>query len=222
MLYLVASPLDASLGSRGDITLAALEILKSCDVLLGESKTEASKLFKFQNLTMPKDFWLMNEHTHEREIAEYVKLAAVKKVALVCDGGTPGFFDPGARLVRLCREQNIPVQACAGISSLMVFLMLLGKEVQNFYFAGFLPQKDPARSLAWTDLQRRKEPIVMMDTPYRLQQLLREIEKTFSNRKISLGMNLSFETQQILEGTAAQILPKVAETKAEFILWLDC
>ncbi|KYG68259.1 methyltransferase [Bdellovibrio bacteriovorus] len=213
MLYLVATPI----GETSEITLRALEILKSCDIVICESTKEASKLLRAHGIT-GKNYEVLDEHSTAEDKAALVPLCAEKNVALVTDCGTPGFCDPGADLVRLCRQKNIPVKSALGASALMGLLSLSGQRLDEFVFRGFLPAETESRQRALKELTKEKRAIIVMDTPYRLKKTLNDMKEHFSNRKVLLTLNLSQEDETVLEGPIDKVMSSVPFEKAEFML----
>lgn len=213
MLYLVATPI----GDTTEITLRALEILKSCDVVICESTKEASKLLRSHGIT-GKTYEVLDEHSTPADKAALVPLCAEKNVALVTDCGTPGFCDPGADLVRLCRQKNVPVKSALGASALMGLLSLSGQRLDEFVFRGFLPAETEARGKALKELTKEKRAIIVMDTPYRLKKTLNDMREHFSQRKFLLTLNLSQEDESVLEGPIDKIISGLRFEKAEFML----
>ncbi|MCB0351594.1 MAG: methyltransferase, partial [Bdellovibrionales bacterium] len=140
MLFIVATPI----GNYSDITLRALELLKTCDILIGEEHRVASTMLKKLGLEQ-REIYLLNEHSNKKDIDELVKLCAEKNVALISDCGTPGFSDPGAELIERCRKNNIQVSSAPGASSLMTLLSLSSQRINQFVFVGFLPANNEAR-----------------------------------------------------------------------------
>ncbi|WP_413295105.1 SAM-dependent methyltransferase [Bdellovibrio sp. HCB185ZH] len=215
MLYLVATPI----GDTSEISLRALQILKDCEVVICESTKEASKLLRVHGIT-GKTYEILDEHSTPDDKAALVPLCEKKMVALVTDCGTPGFCDPGADLVRLCRQKNIPVKSVLGASALMGLLSLSGQRIDEFLFRGFVPAETEARAKALRELTKEKRAIILMDTPYRLKKMLGDMKDHFPNRRMLLSLNLSQEDELNLEGTIDQIAKKVPFEKAEFMLLL--
>ncbi|WP_413577321.1 SAM-dependent methyltransferase [Bdellovibrio sp. HCB290] len=215
MLYLVATPI----GDTSEISLRALQILKDCEVVICESTKEASKLLRVHGIT-GKTYEVLDEHSTPDDKAALVPLCEKKMVALVTDCGTPGFCDPGADLVRLCRQKNIPVKSVLGASALMGLLSLSGQRLDEFLFRGFIPAETEARAKALRELTKEKRAIILMDTPYRLKKMLGDMKDHFPNRRMLLSLNLSQEDELNLEGTIDQISKKVPFDKAEFMLLL--
>ncbi|MGE3975579.1 MAG: 16S rRNA (cytidine(1402)-2'-O)-methyltransferase [Bdellovibrionales bacterium] len=215
-LYIVAIPI----GNRADLTDRARQVLTEADVVIGEEKRELLPFLKTLGL-QNKFHEFLNEHSKKEELTELVKLCETKKVALVSDCGTPGFCDPGAQLVALCRQKKIPVVPVPGASSLMTLLSVSGLPMKQFVFLGFLSSDKPEREVQLRDLKNEKRATVLMDTPYRLSRLLSELAQLFPERKAVLGLNLTQETEQILHAPLKQLSETFKEQKAEFILILE-
>lgn len=214
-LELVATPI----GDTGDLTLRAIEVLKAADVVIGEERKEVSKLLRSLGLE-GKRMELLNEHTRDNELAELVALCRSSRVALVTDCGTPGFCDPGARLVSLCRAEGLSSRPVPGASSLMCLLSVSGSDMRSFLFRGFLPAEREERAAALSELAREKRPVVLMDTPYRLGRLLAELAERFPMRRVLLGMDFTQASETVIEALARDLPKLVGERKAEFILAL--
>lgn len=215
MLQVVATPI----GDVNEISLRALDVLKAAEVVICESTKEASKLLRAHGIS-GKTYELLNEHTTAEDVKRLVELCQSKNTALVSDCGTPGFCDPGADLVRLCRQKKIPVRSVLGASSLMGLLSLSGQRLDQFLFRGFLPAETEARRQGWQQLQKEKRPIVVMDTPYRLKKTLADLAEFFPQRRLLLTLNLSQEDECILEGTATNVAAQLPFEKAEFMILL--
>lgn len=214
-LQIIATPI----GNPGDITLRAIESLRAADVVIGEERAEVSKLLKRLEAT-GKRLELLNEHSKDEDVAELLELCRSQKVALVSDCGTPGFCDPGAKLVRACRAAGIPVEALPGASSLMTLLSMNGTDFKEFLFRGFLPAEKEERAQALNELKRERRAVVLMDTPYRLSRLLSELAQAFGERKALIGLDLTQPTEKVLEAPLSQLAKEFADKKAEFILLL--
>ncbi|UYL08829.1 SAM-dependent methyltransferase [Bdellovibrio sp. SKB1291214] len=213
MLYLVATPI----GDTSEISLRALQILKDCEVVICESTKEASKLLRAHGIT-GKSYEVLDEHSTPDDKAALVPICQQKMVALVTDCGTPGFCDPGADLVRLCRQKNIEVKSVLGASALMGLLSLSGQRLDEFVFRGFVPAETEARGKALRELTKEKRAIILMDTPYRLKKMIADMQTHFPSRRMLLSLNLSQENELNLEGTIDQIAKNVPFEKAEFML----
>ncbi|HVK62334.1 MAG TPA: SAM-dependent methyltransferase, partial [Bdellovibrionales bacterium] len=125
-----------SIGDPGDLSQRAVDTLKAAEIVIGEERKEASKLLKSLGLE-GKRIELLNEHTPDSEVAELAKLCHEHEIALITDCGTPGFCDPGARLVAACRSVGVSSSPIPGASSLMCLLSVSGRSMNQFLFRGF-------------------------------------------------------------------------------------
>lgn len=214
-LYIVATPI----GNWEDITIRALKILEYVDLLVCEEFRVGSTLLKKLSLP-PKDLIDLNEHNENDQVGTVIqKLFEGANIALISDCGTPVFADPGHLLINQATQMGIEVVPIPGASSLMAALSVLDFKLDRFYFAGFLPREKDERKKVLSSLRSMDVPIILMDTPYRLQKLLEEIGQTFGkNRRITLGINITMDNEKFLRGTVAEISKQLNLKKAEFIL----
>jgi 16S rRNA (cytidine1402-2'-O)-methyltransferase len=212
-LILIATPI----GNDQDISLRALETLKNAKTIILEEFKESTRFLRAHGIS-GKNYEQLNEHSKPEDLKRLVELCASEEVVLITDCGTPGFCDPGADLVYECRRKGIPVQTFPGASSLMGILSLSSVRLDQFVFRGFLPAENEARQKAWVEMKKESRAFVVMDTPYRFQKMLTETAEYFPDRKILLTVNLTQESEFILEGTAKEIIKKELPSKAEFML----
>lgn len=213
MLQIVATPI----GNLADITLRALEALKTCDAIIGEEHRVASTLLKKLNLEQ-KDIYELNEHSKPKDVIELVNLCRSKNIVLISDCGTPVFSDPGAELIAACRKEKILMSSLPGASSLMTLISLSSQPLKQFLFIGFMPANKTERAQALQTLKNEKKSWIIMDTPYRLKAVLHDLAEVMPNEKALLGMNLTQSNETILEGTLKEIKNKCPLEEAEFIL----
>lgn len=217
-LYIVATPI----GNKGDITLRAIETLRSVDGVICEELREGSILLKQLDIT-PKELIDLNEHNEaEKAMDLVIQMTQGKSYALISDGGTPVFSDPGHYLVRQAREFGIPVTPVPGASSLMAALSVLDFKLEKFVFGGFLSRDPAQRRQELTRLRALRMPVVLMDTPYRLNALLTDVVKVFGKgQRVTLALNVTQPGEEILRGSAGELLKRLGKRKAEFFLILD-
>ena len=214
-LFIVATPI----GNWDDITLRAIKVFKSIDILICEEFRVGSTLLK--KLSLPsKELISLNEHNEINQIDLIIQhLLNGKNLALISDCGTPVFADPGHLLINQAVQLGIEIIPIPGVSSLMATLSILDFKLDQFYFAGFLPREKEERKRSLNALRTINVPIVFMDTPYRLQKLLEEVSQTFGNsRNITLGINISLENERFLRGPVSQVKNQLTTKKAEFVL----
>ena len=217
-LFVVATPI----GNTQDITLRAIEILRSVDAVICEERKDGSRLLK-QLEIKGKPLIELNEHNESDMIQQIlIDLMNGKNMALISDCGTPVFSDPGKQLLKLMAEMRIKVVPIPGASSLMAALSLCPFDMETFTFLGFLPPKTEQRSAVLQKHKISDSPIILMDTPYRLTKLLDEVSKTFGQQQqIFLALDLTLPSEAAYLGTVQDVAAQVQGRKAEFILILD-
>lgn len=214
-LCLVAVPI----GHPKDISQRAIDFLRNCDVIVGEEERELQKFLKTIQVDA-KATELLNEHSSPQDLKKILNLVREKKVALVSDCGTPAFCDPGANLVELCYKNQIPVTTIPGASSVMAALSLSGFQLKEFLFKGFLSQKTPERAKEVKSLSKELRPIVLMDTPYRLEKLIAELSQEMPDREAFIAANTTQRDEWSFRGKIRDLNPVVKDKKAEFVLVL--
>ncbi|MBL7542284.1 MAG: methyltransferase [Bdellovibrionaceae bacterium] len=217
MLTVIATPI----GDLDEITIKALRKLSEAQIIVCESTKETSKLLRHHGIA-GKIYEVLDEHSTKDDLTRLTSLCREKNVALVSDCGTPGFCDPGSDLVESCRKDGITIENCLGASSLMGLISLSGVKLQDFLFRGFVPQETAARAAAYKEIQnefkQRKRPVVLMDTPYRLQKMIDEVVLNFSECHVVLATDLGTVNQQVLTGSPAHVKQNLKKTKAEFMI----
>lgn len=220
ILYLVATPI----GNLEDITHRAVRILKEVDVVVYEERREGSRLLRHLGIE-GKLIESLNEHNEAASTGIILqKLKEGKSVALVSDAGTPVFADPGLVLVQKAIAQGIRITPIPGASSILPALIVSGFSIDRFLFCGFLSPKRNRRIAELQQLKREERTIVLMDTPYRLVQLIRDVAEVMgSQRRVCVGFDLTLPTEEIVRGTAGDLYQEFlrAGKKGEFVLVLE-
>ncbi|MDZ4677533.1 MAG: SAM-dependent methyltransferase [Oligoflexia bacterium] len=211
-LVVVSTPI----GNYEDITLRAIKTLKNADVIICEELKPARILLKRLEIG-EKELFQLNEHSQEKDLPELVELCRSKNVALISDCGTPGFCDPGAKLVEACAKNKITIDVNPGASSLMSLFALSGVELNEFHFVGFLPAEKEARHKKIATLKNLRSPFVIMDTPYRLQATLNELAVDFGSRLGVLGLDLTGEKHQVMRARISELASRTLG-KTPFVL----
>jgi 16S rRNA (cytidine1402-2'-O)-methyltransferase len=219
ILYLVATPI----GNAQDMTFRALDVLRCVDLVVCEERREGERLLKHFDISKPLE--MLNEH-NEAAATHTILLAlrAEKSVALISDCGTPVFSDPGQMLVRAATEAGVRVVPIPGASSLMPALTVTGFSIDQFLYYGWLSPKKERRRAELRQLQQERRTIVLMETPYRLSGLLRDLADTFGDsRRCCLAFNLTLPEERIFHGTAVQLFRALGpkELKGEFVIVIE-
>lgn len=218
-LYLVATPI----GNPDDMTFRAVETLKNVDIVVYEERKEGSRLLRHYGIEKPVES--LNEHNEAASTFIILDhLNSGKNVAVVSDCGTPVFSDPGQLLVRKAVEAGITIVPIPGASSLMPALTVSGFSIDQFVYYGWLSPKRPRRIVELQQLRRELRTIILMDTPYRLVPLMKDISEVFgTTRKVCVAFDLTLPGEEIFHGTAPQIAARFEkeERKGEFVLVIE-
>jgi 16S rRNA (cytidine1402-2'-O)-methyltransferase len=215
VLYIVATPI----GNPDDITLRAVETLKSADAVVCEEYKPGSTLLKKLGIE-GKELVLLNEH-NEPEVAADLLMRLLKgeSLALFSDCGTPVFSDPGHYLIQLAASSGVKVSPVPGASSLMAALSVVDFHLDRFVFGGFPPRDSDTRRKVLTHYRTLKMPVVLMDTPYRLGSLLDDVVKVFGRGHwVTVAFDLTLPTETIFRGEAEEVRKQVGPRKGEFIM----
>ena len=186
MLYIVATPI----GNLGDITLRALEILKSVDIIAAEDTRHTIKLLNHYEIKTR----LISHHEHNEEQSAngiVQLLEQGKHIALVTDAGMPCISDPGYKLVSLAREKGYQVTCLPGASAVPAAIALCGLDAGRFRFEGFLPKNNTQRMELLEDISQDGCAVVIYEAPHRLQKTAAEIARIFYDRRIAIINDIS-------------------------------
>src|SRR6202171_3776586 len=201
MLYVVATPI----GNLGDITLRALEALKSADVIAAEDTRYSGVLLKHFGIKKPLVSY--HEHNEAMRAAQFVeRLAAGENVALITDAGTPGLSEPGARLIRECIKRELPFTIVPGPSSIATALVGSGFSAEKFFFGGFLPVKSGQRERELRAATARDETSIYFESPYRLTKTLKALIDIIPDRQLCVARELTKKFEEFRRGTATELL----------------
>jgi 16S rRNA (cytidine1402-2'-O)-methyltransferase len=215
MLFLVATPI----GHLADMTFRAVETLNACDYILCEDTRHSLTLLRHYEIRKPlKSYHKFNEASQRDEIIR--DLHEGKQIALISDAGTPGVSDPGADLVKLCVEHNLPVTAIPGACAAIQALCSSGLETNQFQFLGFLPKKEGELKRILQHILSYPGTTICYESPHRILSVLKLIEETAPSRRLVIARELTKKFEEILRGTAGDLLLrwKEAQPKGEFVL----
>ena len=201
MLYIVATPI----GNLKDITLRALGVLKSVDLIACEDSRHSKILLEHYGIKTPTTSFFQ----HNRFIkADYLLklLKEGKDVALISDAGMPGILDPGYNLINLAIKNNIAITVIPGPTAFINALVLSGKPAHEFIFAGFLPNRSQARRNRLEKLAQRKTTIVLYESCHRILATLEDIAAVFGDREIVVARELTKKFEEVKRGKTSQIM----------------
>jgi 16S rRNA (cytidine1402-2'-O)-methyltransferase len=214
-LYLVPTPI----GNLGDITLRALEILKSVDIILAEDTRTSGILLKHYQINKPlQSFHIFNEHKTVNKLIDRLKTGEV--FALISDAGTPGISDPGFLLVREALKAGIKIDCLPGATALIPALVKSGFPTDRFVFEGFLPHKK-GRQTMLKKLAEEERTVIFYESPHRLVKALEQLKEFFgADRLASVSRELSKKFEETKTGTAQELLDHFSskEVKGEIVV----
>jgi len=217
-LYVVSTPI----GNLDDITLRALHILGSVDVIAAEDTRHTRKLLTHHGIARP----LMSYHDHN-EVAQAPRLVALlqagKSIALVTDAGTPGIADPAYYLLQALLPQGIPIVPIPGPTAALAALAVSGLPTERFVFEGFLPVKSGRRRQRLEALATEPRTTVLYESPHRLVRLLQELVTHLGpERRLVVARELTKRFEEISRGTTGSLLESFRERsiRGEFALVL--
>ena len=214
-LYLVPTPI----GNLKDITLRALEVLKSVDEVAAEDTRQSLKLLNHFEIKKP----LFSYHQHnEQGKSEFIisKLLEGKNIALVTDAGTPGISDPGSVVVEKCIENQIDFEVLPGATAITTALVYSGLDTTKFVFRGFIPRETKDRKVLIEEIKDKKETLIFYESPHRLLDTLEFLKDYLGNRNIAVCRELTKLHEDIFRGTLEEAYNNFLENKprGEFVL----
>ena len=218
-LYVVATPI----GNLADISARAKEVLAEADVIACEDTRVTRKLFSLLGLSAAKPFITYQDHNEEQQAQNLIKLITEgKTLALVSDAGSPLISDPGYKLIRRCREQDIRVWTVPGCCAVISALQLSGLPTNRFMFAGFITNKDKARFELFNELKNINSTLVFYETAPRIIKTLTAAENIFGLREIAVAREITKLYEECINGTAAELIRHFEQNqpKGEMVLMI--
>jgi len=214
-LYVVATPI----GNLEDITLRAIETLKSVELVAAEDTRHTRILLDRYQIKVPATSYF--EYNKVQKTEYLLKfLQEGKSVALVSDAGTPGISDPGYKIIRACIDNAIPVMPIPGPSGLITALTISGKPTDKFTFEGFLSNKGAKRKNQLKRLKEEGRTVVLYESPHRIMKLLADILEVYGDIEICLARELTkkFEEVRREKVSASTAHFTIHPPKGEFIV----
>lgn len=201
MLYLVATPI----GNLGDITLRALEVLRSVDLIASEDTRKTSILLKHYDIKKPQQsFHAFNEQKVVAKLVDH--LLEGRSIAVVTNAGTPGISDPGYSIVHAAIAHDIPVTAIPGPAAVIVALTLSGLPAHRFIFKGFPPRKKGARQRFLEEDRESTYTQIFYESPHRIQAFLEDVQTVLGDRQAAVANDLTKKFETMIRGKVSEIL----------------
>ena len=215
-LYLIPTPI----GNIEDITLRALNILKSVDLIYAEDTRETLKLLKFYNINKTvSSCHKYSEMMHRDKII--TELLNGKNIGYMTDRGTPLISDPGNVIVEYAIKNNINVIALPGASALLPALNMSGLSNERFLFYGFLNSKKTDAKKELIDLKEIKQTLIFYEAPHRIEETLKLLLEVLGDRNIALAREISKIHEEIIRDKISNVLKQVDTIKGEIVLIVE-
>ncbi len=210
-LYVVATPI----GNMMDITLRAISLLSSCDMIYCEDTRKTRGLLARFSVPRARQRTLRYDDQADEKLREKIcqRITEGQSIALLSDSGTPTIADPGFKLVRTCRERGLPIFPLPGPSALSAAISVCGLPSDRVLFLSFLPRKQTQKLRFLQALRECEATLVFFESPHRLQATLAMLEQCFAQRQVCLlrEMTKVFETHHFAK--IEEIVAELAEKK---------
>jgi 16S rRNA (cytidine1402-2'-O)-methyltransferase len=215
-LYIVATPI----GNLEDMTLRAIRILQTVDLIAAEDTRHTGKLLHHFEITTPQISY--HEHNRNARLEELLGyLQSGKKIALVTDAGVPGIADPGYELIQASIERGVEVIPIPGANAAITALAAAGLPSDRFVFEGFLPTKAKERLDRLQTLQRETRTFILYEAPHRLEKTLQDLAEVMGeSRPIVLARELTKIYEEFWRGSVGEAIAFYQTTapKGEYTL----
>ena len=179
-LYLVSTPI----GNINDITIRAIEILNSVDIILTEDTRVTSKLLKHHSVKSQSSLQSFNQINEDKKAPKIISaLKEGKDIALVSDAGTPLISDPGYKFIKHARENRIRVEPIPGCCALIAAITSSGLPSDRFTFLGFLPRSANKRTNELNKLSHKEETLIFYESVHRIESSIEDMINVFGGNR---------------------------------------
>jgi 16S rRNA (cytidine1402-2'-O)-methyltransferase len=213
ILYIVPTPI----GNLQDITLRAIDVLKSADLVICEDTRVTGGLL--YHLGIKKEMMVLNDNNEENKIYEIIdKLAQNLKIALVSDSGTPLISDPGFKLIRTAIQRKLQVIPLPGANAITTALCASGLPTDKFLFLGFPPHKNK-RQKFFQEVKEAKYTVIFFESGHRIKKCLGELKQVLElNREVVVCRELTKKFETIYRGTIEIVEQQMKDERGEFVV----
>ncbi len=215
MLYVIATPI----GNLGDITLRALETLRTVDIVLAEDTRHTLNLLR--HYAIDKPLWSLHAFNEAKKEEGLInELKAGRTFALVSDAGTPGISDPGQRLIHRMRQEGLPLTTIPGPCALIAALTLSGFATDRFQFIGFLPKERRELHHALFSMLDYPATSIAYDSPHRIKKTLAHLVEIAPEARIAIAREITKRYEELVAGSPSDLLSHFQdrEVKGEIVL----
>ena len=215
-LYLVATPI----GNLEDITIRALNVLRSVDLIAAEDTRHTLGLLNYFEISKPLISYYKQTEKARSEVL-ISKLLEGKNVAVVSDAGTPGISDPGEEIVRQAIENNIKIVPIPGACAFVNAIIASGMSTREFEFIGFLSANKKERVEKLEQIKYDTSTLVFYEAPHKLKKTLETMLDVLGDRNIVLARELTKIHEEFIRGSISTVLAQTVETKGEFVIIIE-
>lgn len=214
-LYVVATPI----GNLADVTLRALEVLRSVDTVVSENVQKTRNLLRRYDITT-RVLSYREENAERMGGVVLGMLERGKSVALVAEAGTPGVSDPGRQLVNAAWKRGFPVVPVPGASAAVAAISVAGMDEPRFVFEGFLPRRGGKRRRRLRELADDTRPLVLFEAPHRLVECLEDIKEVLGDRRCVVAREITKIHEEIARDKVSSFIARYTESRpiGEFVI----
>jgi 16S rRNA (cytidine1402-2'-O)-methyltransferase len=210
-LFVVATPI----GNLEDVTLRALRVLQSVDLIAAEDTRRTARLLAHHGITTPT--LSFHQHNTRSRIPQLIsRLQRGESIALVTDAGTPGVSDPGVELVQACVQSGIPVDPIPGASAPLTAVIASGFPLVPLTIFGFAPARAKDRTEWLENVLAIQNTVTFFETPHRIAKTMEEVGIKLGNRPIMVGRELTKAHQEFIRGTAEELAKMFDSPRGEY------
>ena len=214
ILYMIGTPI----GNLSDITIRALDILKSVQLIACEDTRVTRKLLNHYDI--PTKTISCNSHNWASRIHKLSEELDSGDIAYVTDAGMPSISDPGWEITSALRDLGHTIEVIPGVSSVTTALTISGFDASKFSFLGFLPRKENESMNLLSEHCQLGNPVVFFESPYRLAKTLARIETRFAGARITICRELTKYYEEIFNGTVQEAINHFSDPKGEIVIIL--
>ena len=217
LIHIIPTPI----GNLEDITLRAIKVLNTVDLILAEDTRVTKRLLSHYNIQTP----MMSYHSfneHKKLNAIITKIQDGVNIGLVSDAGTPAISDPGFLLIRECIKSGIGIICLPGPTACIPALIKSGIACDRFSFEGFLPKKR-GRKKRFLHIIEQKKTSVIYESPHKIIKTLEQLKSMCPERNIAVVKEITKLNEKIYRGSVSEVFSQVSNStiKGEFVIILD-
>lgn len=219
-LMIVATPI----GNLGDLSPRALALLESADAVYCEDTRHSRTLFSAHGISPRHRLLALHEHNEMGASVDIIeRIARGELVVLICDAGTPGISDPGAKVVAEVVRAGLDVSTAPGPTAIIGALSISGLPTERFVMEGFLGRKAGERAQSYEAWRREPRTIVFYESPQRVTATMAELARVFPARRVAVVRELTKLHEEVLRGTVEEIAAQLSarEVLGEIVVVLE-